>query len=357
MDILVIKLGALGDVLRTTSILPGLKEKYSQCRITWVTRRNAGELLKNNGLIDKIVFDDEADEKLKNHRFERVISLDDDEAACRRARAAVAQNIVGAYLENDRLTYSASSRAWFDMGLISRLGKKAADELKKRNSKTYQQILAEMLGIRMSRPELKLDGANLAFKNNFLLKNRLGEGDMIIGLNTGAGGRWQLKALGEEKTIALAHLLMQTLKARVLILGGPEEAERNQRILSAASGVIDGGCHNSLLDFAALVDACRVIITSDSLAMNMAIALEKRVIAFFGPTSASEIDLYGRGAKITPPMPCLCCYKKQCDIHPHCMEQIDIREIVRLAGEMLSLSPRSEKDSIALQHRYEGAKL
>ncbi|MBI2660063.1 lipopolysaccharide heptosyltransferase I, partial [Candidatus Woesearchaeota archaeon] len=47
MDILVIKLGALGDVIRTTAILPGLKARYKSCRIDWVTKKGSSDFLQN----------------------------------------------------------------------------------------------------------------------------------------------------------------------------------------------------------------------------------------------------------------------------------------------------------------------
>ena len=51
--ILIIKLGAIGDVLRTTSILQGLKDKY-ESKISWLTSAISYDILKDNGVIDKI---------------------------------------------------------------------------------------------------------------------------------------------------------------------------------------------------------------------------------------------------------------------------------------------------------------
>jgi heptosyltransferase-2 len=48
MDILIIKIGALGDVLRSTTLLPELKNKYPYASIYWLTSREARELLTNN---------------------------------------------------------------------------------------------------------------------------------------------------------------------------------------------------------------------------------------------------------------------------------------------------------------------
>lgn len=40
MKILIVKIGAIGDVLRTTSILKGLKGKYKGAEIDWLTSKN-----------------------------------------------------------------------------------------------------------------------------------------------------------------------------------------------------------------------------------------------------------------------------------------------------------------------------
>ena len=44
-EILIIKTGALGDVLRTTTLLHPLKQKYPLARITWITAAAAVPLL------------------------------------------------------------------------------------------------------------------------------------------------------------------------------------------------------------------------------------------------------------------------------------------------------------------------
>ena len=55
MKILVIKLGALGDVLRTTPILEAIKEKYPDSEITWITEPESKEILEGNPNISKIL--------------------------------------------------------------------------------------------------------------------------------------------------------------------------------------------------------------------------------------------------------------------------------------------------------------
>ena len=53
--ILIIKLDAVGDVLRTTSILKPLKKKYPDSYIEWCTRKNSIELFRNNPLVDEVI--------------------------------------------------------------------------------------------------------------------------------------------------------------------------------------------------------------------------------------------------------------------------------------------------------------
>lgn len=321
MKILIIKLGAIGDVLRTTSILYGLKKKYNG-EIYWIVKRNAVDILEDNEFIDKIlVFGDKIEEE-----FDLVVSLEDNEEGCDVVKNIKYKKIIGVYPENNEIKYTLSG--WFDMSLISKFGKERADELKAKNKKTYQQLIGEMLDIEPSESILNLTKKERKFSEKFAKENDISKDELVIGLNTSAGGRWQLKKLSIEKTIELANKLNKELKAKVVLFGGKEEVERNKETKKGVDfDIIDAGCDNSLLEFSALVNLCKVVVTSDSLALIIAVALKKKVVCFFGPTSAAEIELYGLGKKIVPNLGCVCCYKKQCDKKPNCMDVISVDEI------------------------------
>ena len=55
MQILVLKTGALGDVLRTTSILPGLCARYPDARVTWVSAPAAVDLVRHHRLVERVL--------------------------------------------------------------------------------------------------------------------------------------------------------------------------------------------------------------------------------------------------------------------------------------------------------------
>jgi len=327
-ELLVLKTGALGDVLRTTSILPGLHERYSRSRITWVTAPAALDLVRLHPLVSQVVpFDpgspaelEEVGARLSLVTWERILSLDDEELCCRLASRLPTKRLSGAWFDETARAcrYTADVAAWFDMGLLSVHGKLVADRLKLENTRSQPEIYAEMLGIRMGKPELALDPGSELEADEARRSLGLDFQRPVIGLNTGAGGRWTSKALPVERTVSLALGLHEGLAGEVtfLLLGGPDEAARNREIAARLSDrvrLVDTGTDNSLLRFAALVSLCDLLVVSDSLALHVAVALDVRVVAFFAPTSAAEIELYGLGEKVVSTAPDAGSYRPDAD--------------------------------------------
>ena len=118
-------------------------------------------------------------------------------------------------------------------------------------------------------------------------------------------------------------------KNNLLLLGGPEEIEIISQLKNEYNFLIDTGCDNSLLEFAAIVNLCDLIITSDTLALHIATALGKKIVALFGPTSVNEIELYGKGIKLSSPDGCKCYYRKYCSEETSCMEKITSDEVLK----------------------------
>lgn len=345
--LLVIKTGALGDVLRTTSILSGLEARHGAgLRITWITAHGARPLLEGLATAGRITALHtvapkavEPDELGDLGRFDQILSLDDEAPLCAFATraacpdgfdaAAIERLVIGAYLDADgERKYTRAAGPWFDMGLLSVHGKAAADRMKVENERSHPAIFADMLGIAPGEPELLLDAPQLSAAEARLA--RAGSG-LRIGLNTGSGGRWASKALPEERVVSLAAAIAEDVRARVgaepvfILLGGPEERERNARLATALAErvrIFDTGCDNGLVEFAALVDGLDLLVTSDSLALHMANARRVPIVAFFAPTSAAEIELYGRGAKVQSTTPDYCSYQKDADTSTLTVERL-----------------------------------
>jgi heptosyltransferase-2 len=126
----------------------------------------------------------------------------------------------------------------------------------------------------------------------------------------------------------LASTLARDGDCDLLLLGGPREYEFNQAILKRCGAILkDTGCSNPLEEFTGIISLCDVVVSSDSLAAHVAIALKKHVAIFFGPTCSQEVDLYGRGVKIVTDFPCAPCYLKICSRLPNCMEKLDAKRV------------------------------
>src|SRR3989338_8597256 len=172
---------------------------------------------------------------------------------------------------------------------------------------------------------LSLESEHINFARLFAEKNGIKKNDLVIGINTGAGGRWEDKKLSIEETAELIDKINSNFdNAKLLLFGGPEENKRNDKIKKLVkASLIDAGCNNSMMEFASLVNLCNILVTSVSLAMHIGTALKKKIVAFFYSTSAAEIELYNRGAKFIGKGKDYCSYKTKCNYPP----EWDIDEI------------------------------
>ena len=337
MNILIIKIGALGDVLRTSFIAQALKEKHFDRKhgkfpdICWLTDKNAKTLFINNPYVNKVITSENRN-SLKEMKFDLVINLEEDEENCKFAVSLNSKKIVGFIYENGRISPSPTAKEWFDM---SALGKKPENNiLKKKNKKTHRQIISEILEIENYQEYesfLRLTEKQRNFAEDFLRRYNLSRKDLIIGINTGAADRWP-KHLSVKKTAQLINKIYQEFNAKILLFGGPDEIERNKEIQKfVKSPIIDTGCGNNLFEFPSLVSICNTLITSDTFGLHVALALKRKTICLIGPTSPSEIDMYDLGEKVIAKSSCICCYKKDCKS----MDKIDINEIINIIKKNL----------------------
>ena len=327
--ILIVKLGATGDVLRTTPLLRPLKERYPNSHITWIVDAISAPLLRQNPFIDKILtpgFDTLS--RLQVEEFDVLYCLDKVEAATSLGMLARAKKKLGFALTPQGTLSIFNPEAEFALHLG------VSDNLKFRvNQKSYQQVVFEAVGLPYNRERyvLELEHEARVWSAGWLAAQGVqprSEGGPIIGLNTGAGTGFAGKAWRVEKWAALARLVRSELKGQVLLLGGPQERERNLEIAGRVSdSIVDTGTSNTLQQFCALVDSCDAIVTGDTTGMHIAIALQKPVVALFGSTCAQEIDLYDRGEKIVTGVDCAPCYLKKCPIGEICLDDIRLDEV------------------------------
>ncbi|MDE2491331.1 MAG: hypothetical protein KGM24_10815 [Elusimicrobia bacterium] len=254
-EILILKLGALGDVLRTTPLLRRLEG-----RVTWVAEREAFPLLAGNPRIARLI-PIESPGEVRARAYDLVVGFDEDERACRLAGSVRARRVVGLRLRGGERSYCADSAPWFDRSLVSRLGRAAADRLKASGRRCYQDYLFRACGLEFRGEEYMLP-----------LRPAPAPARRAV-LEPRAGATWPAKAW-------------------------PGYPARAERLRAGGFDVSVLRRRARLADYAADVGRAGLLVCGDTLALHLGLALRRRVVALFTCTSPHEIHGYGRLTKV-----------------------------------------------------------
>lgn len=335
--ILIIKLAALGDVLRTTVILPGIKAEFPDSTITWLTLPAAMDLLRGNPLIDELwPLDAETALRIGAREFDLVFSPDADPRAATIAANVRALETRGMVLHRRGHVLPANPEAetWLEMG--------AFDHLKKANERTYQELIYQTLKLDYHRQEisLALSDAEISRAEGFLKSQGRRPGTPLVGLNLGGGGRWKKKQWKPAHFLEFGRTLLADGNAQLLLIGGKQEAGLLADLQSKLpAGAMSSGPDGSLRETAALIGRCQAVVTGDSLALHVASALQVPTVVLLGPTSSAELEMYDRGGRIVAPIGCVNCYLTDCDVDPDCMQLIEPAVVLEATRRWLKRVP------------------
>jgi len=260
METLIIKLGATGDVVRTT---PLLRKLHGQ--VTWLTAPKNLELLRGVRRDLRCLSWDDRRSGL-DRDYDLAINLEDTIDVAQFLKLVRADERFGAYLKaGDSLGYTESSREWFDLSLISSYGREQADIRKFRNRRTYQEMIFEGLGFSFA-------------GETYLLPDDIETGlagDVAIAADSGTV--WPMKKWGHYSELK-QQLEQQNLTVNIL----PPRP--------------------SLLEHLCDVRNHRCLVGGDSLPMHFALGSGTRCVSLFNCTSPWEIYDYGLQTKIVSPL-------------------------------------------------------
>jgi ADP-heptose:LPS heptosyltransferase len=316
----IIKLDAVGDVLRTTAILKPLSEKYPDAHIIWITRKESAPIFQNNQYVHDVVTYDEYIRVLPV-KFDVLINFDNTRLSAALLALLHAQEKKGFVLSSENIVEPTDGKAnmWYELGLN--------DTKKKENKKTYQQIISEIADINIPYSDivLNLSHNEKIYKHDFIKKHHLKE-KKIIGIVPGSSLRWPSKRwpIGHFKTLISK---INTHDISLIIYGTDTEKDIIDELTSEFPFLLTPNTQHDLRKFFTLIDIPDIIITGDTLALHAAAAFHKTIIALVGPTSAYELDIYENGTIITGNSKCLCCYNKICDQPVSCMESLPVEKV------------------------------
>jgi heptosyltransferase-2 len=259
-NLLIVKLGATGDVVRTTPLMRRLMGD-----ITWVTAARNRPLLEGLREDLRCLSWEERDMAL-DRQYDLAINLEDTLDVAQFLKGVRCDEMFGAHVDStNTLRYTENSAAWFDLSLISTYGKEQADKLKLRNRRTYQEMIFKGLGFPFSGETYFLPPA---------IETGL-SGDVAIAAD--AGPVWPMKKWAYynelKQELEQQHLTVNVLPKR-----------------------------RSLLEHLSDVRSHRCLVGGDSLPMHFALGTATPCVTLFTCTSPWEIYDYGVQTKIVSPL-------------------------------------------------------
>ena len=325
--ILIVHLEALGAVLRSTALLPGIRRKFPGAHITWVTQKPADQLLVNNPYVDRVLTTSVDDLlQLSALEFDIGFAIDKGLKTAGVLKQTRVDHLYGFTVDASNgavIPATPAANELWEIGLSNQ--KKFFENRKAETQLAHEAVelgtwMRDEYVIRLTEQERK--------EAKVRRQNWLGGAKIIVGLNTGCSGTIKAKKLSIETHREMIVQLCADPSVKVVLLGGPEDTVRNERI-GFGLPVIQSATESGLRDGLVSVEACDVVVTGDSLGMHMAIALQKWTVAWFGPTCAHEIDLYGRGAYVLTQASCSPCWKRSCDKNPMCYDLVSVDELMQ----------------------------
>jgi heptosyltransferase-2 len=342
VNVLLVHLGALGAVVRSTSLLASIHRRFPGCRLVWVTDTPAHTLLKGHPLVDVVYSTSEADLlELSCWDFEVGLVVDKSRRAGGVLRRVKVDTIFGFEVDARTgavLPATAAATELWEIGLSDR--KKFFE-----NSKPETQLVHEALELgTWTREEYNLPLTSDELKTARRRRDEWTRSfrQPVIGINTGASPTIPYK----KWTVEFQRELIQKLSyfKNIVLLGGPEDTLRNSQIAEGLD-VMQSPTTAGLRDGLVSVEACDIVLTGDSLGMHMAIARQKFVVAWFGPTCSHEIDLYDRGVKVLAQVDCGPCWKRVCDKPVMCYDRVEFAQLHSALEKGITFWEKSQSSS------------
>ena len=200
----------------------------------------------------------------------------------------------------------------------------------------YLHIVRALGGDGAGRLHLPVTRSAREGARRLLREHGITPGDLIVAMNPGSiygsAKRWPA-----VRFAAVADGLAESSGARIVLIGS--EAER--KILAQVADrmrrpAVNLGGQSDLATLVGLLERSSLLVSNDTGAMHIAVAVGTPVVAVFGPTDAEATGPLGPGGRIVrEPVPCSPCLLRECPIDHRCMTHITVDQVLRAALDLL----------------------
>ena len=367
MNILIVKLSAIGDVIHTLPALAALRRLYPAADITWVIEEAAADLLKDHPDLDRVIISRRKTWVQEFRRGRFATPLKEMQAFYRALRGrpydlvidfhGLMKSAVIVALSGGRrrLGYDSlqeMSGLFYNEKIPEDMGKHAVDrylDFIRRLAEGGREpadclTVAPAFTIATGQEERRRVAALLE-EHAALLTVR--EGLEVERIGSGGSGKperrfvavnpvafWETKLWAEEKFAELCDRIRLEVGLPVILTGG--EAGPLERIRARMkTRAVNLGGRTTLRELACLYQQAALVVTTDSGPMHLAAAVGTPLVALFGPTDPRRTGPYGRGHRvIRRELTCMPCFRRQCETK-QCMREIEVGEVFTAVQEVL----------------------
>jgi len=328
-NICIIKPTALGDVVQALPILPVLKERFRNAKISWVIAAHLSSLLEDHPQIDQLMRYDRKGgwstqlkllRDLRANKFDFVLDL---------------QGLLRSAL------MTAATGARFRVGLeTAREGAHLACNITLSDTSRHVPAhlryfrVADALGMGDLQQQTHLAIGKPAQKWVQSRWQQLDGPPLVIN----PGARWATKRVPVEKLTAVAAKAVRRYGFATVIVGSRDEvglanqAEQLLKRFVPSRKPLNLAGQTNLKQLAALLQSAECVITNDSGPMHLAAGLGTPVVGVFTCTSAVRSGPPGKQHElVSTQVHCRASYRKRCPYsgpqHHACMEEISIDRI------------------------------
>ncbi len=327
--VLIVRLGAIGDVVNALVVAAALKDARPDITIGWVVHPLAQPLVDGHPCVDRVhVWRRDGGlaearrvlREVRGEQYELALDLQRITKSALLARCSGAARVLGF----DRGRAKEASWLWTRERIPP--GSAAAHMVDQ-----YLEFVRH-LGLREARARRAFppDPEAAAWADGLVAE--LGGAPILVNLGaTKPANRWPPERFG-----TLAGTLRRELDTPVVLTGGETDRAAERRALAALDpehGVRSLVGATSLRQLVALVARARLFVGCDTGPMHLAAACGTPVVALFGPADPRRTGPYGEGHQVVRvPPPCAPCNRRTCNQPRHaCMEDITVELVVAAA--------------------------
>lgn len=331
-NILLIKPSSIGDVVHALPIWNLLRRQYPQAQITWLISPVCSGLVEGLPGLQTMRFDRKRwgmawrsmsaagdlwrfSRELRHRRFDLVMDVQG------LFRSGFFTGLTGA---PHRVGF-ANAREFAPAFYTRRV---AIETVEQHAVDRYLKLL-EAIGC----PTLPVE-----FPFPLMDEDHLAAADMAKNLGDFAvlcpGANWLTKRWPVQRFAQLVEPLRKQFGLNCVVAGGPGDAALAEQIPGAAN--LCG--KTTLMQLAALMQRAALVITNDSGPMHIAAALDRPLVALFGPTNPIRTGPYRHADSVVRAnIDCSPCYRRQCP-HQRCLQEMTIEPVLEKAAEQLARS-------------------